>query len=179
MTVNITFSETSGGDSIDDSADLGRVVPGEETETADILDLFIRHDATVSPITDCAWYMQRYVGSNYKGVNGEDADLEEILSWGDDASGGIIINQVIPAGWTEGTQFDEVNDQIFKNGYGDIDSQLTLKEDAISIGTPAGDGVIPVSGEAHVQLRVKVPASVPAGAGYRMTLVVFSYSATS
>lgn len=179
MTVNITFANTSGGDSIDDNASLGSIDAGGETSTEDILNLFVRHDATVNPITDCSWYIQRYVGSNYEGSNGEDADLEEVLSWGDDATGGLVINQVIPTGWIAGSQFDESNDQIFKNGYGDINNQLILKEDSINIGTPAGDGIIPVSGEAHVQLRMKVPDSIPAGAGYRTILLVFSYSATS
>jgi len=175
MTVNITFSNTSGGDSLSDTTDLGSVDPGDETIFQDI---FTRHDAIVNPITDCAWYLQRYVGSNYLGDN-EDDDFVEIMGWGDAATGGFVINQVIPGSWVYGQQFNILNDQIFKNGYGDINNQLILDEDSICIGTPAGDGVIPVSGESHVQIRTSVPSSVPAGAGYRAVTLVFSYSATS
>jgi len=175
MTVNITFANLSGGDSLSDTTDLGSTTPGNDTELQDV---FIRHDALVNPITDCAWYLQRYVGSSYLGDN-EDDDLTEVMAWGDAATGGFIINQVIPGSWTIGDQFVVGNDQIFKNGYGDINNQLILDEDSISVGTPAGDGVIPIAGEAHVQCRADIPASVPAGAGYRAVTLVFSYSATS
>lgn len=175
MTVNITFSNTSGGDSLADTVDLGSATPGNDT---DFQDIFARHDAVVNAITDCAWYLQRYVGSSYLGDN-EDDDFSEIMSWGDAATGGFIINQVIPPSWTYGDQFSSGDDQVFKNGYGDINNQLILDEDSISVGTPAGDGVIPVAGEAHVQVRADVPASIPAGAGYRAVTLVLSYSATS
>jgi len=175
MTVNITFSDVSGGDSLADTIDLGSVLPGNDL---DAQDLFIRHDATVNPITDCAWYLQRYVGSSYLGEN-EDDDLAEILGWGDDATGGFILNQVLPVGWTEGDSFDVANDDIFKTGHGDINSQIILDKDSICIGTPTIDGTIPLNGEAHVQLRFSIPSSVPAGAGYRAATLVLSYSATS
>ncbi len=175
MTVNITFSNVSGGDSLSDTVDLGSVEPGDESSFQDV---FIRHDAIVNAITDCAWYLQRYVGSSYLGDN-EDDDLTELLSWGDAASGGFILNQVIPPSWTYTEQFDTGDDQLIKNGYGDINNQLILDEDSINIGTSGGDGVIPIAGEAHVQVRFQVPSSVPAGAGYRAATLVFSYSATS
>jgi len=175
MTINITFSNISGGDSLADTIDLGLVIPGNDSLLQDI---FIRHDAIVNPIIDCAWYLQRYVGSNYLGSN-EDDDFTEVMAWGDAASGGFIINQVIPISWTYGDQFAILNDQTFKNGYGDINNQLILDEDSLNIGTPAGDGVIPLAGEAHVQARFAVPSSIPAGAGYRAATLVFSYSATS
>ena len=175
MTVNVTFSNVSGGDSLSDTVDLGKADPGNDTSFQDV---FIRHDASVNPITDCAWYLQRYVGSSYLGTD-EDDDFSEVMSWGDAATGGCIINQVVPASWTSGQQFSIGDDQVFKNGYGDINNQLILDEDSIVVGTPAGDGVIPVSGEAHIQFRADIPSSVPAGAGYRAVTLVLSYSATS
>ena len=175
MTVNFVFSNISGGDSLADTVDLGSVTPGDDTSFQDI---FMRHDAIVSPVTDCAFYLQRYVGSNYLGEN-EDDDFTEVMAWGDASTGGCVINQVIPPGWTYGTKFDIGDDQIFKNGYGDINNQLILDEDSICVGTPAGDGVIPVSGESHIQFRAKIPTSVPAGANKRAITLVLSYSATS
>jgi len=176
MTVNITISEVSGSDALADTIDLGSTQPSQETS---IQDMFIRHDATVNPITDCAFYVTRYTGSSYLGDDA-DTDFTEIMAWGGAAVGdGFILNQVIPDGWTAGQQFSDANDQIFKNGYGDINSQLILDEDSINIGTPAGDGVIPLAGESHVQARCKIPVSVPAGSGYRAIQLVMAYSATS
>ena len=76
MTVNITFSNISGGDSLSDTTDLGSATPATDT---DIQDVFIRHDAIVNEITDCAWYLQRYVGSNYLGAD-EDDDFIEVMA---------------------------------------------------------------------------------------------------
>ena len=174
MTVNITISDTSGSDSLSDTVDLGTGEPGADT---DVQDLFVRHDAVSASITDCAFYVTRYTGSSYLGQDVDD-DLDEILGWGDLASGGFTINQVIPVGWAQGDQFSISNDQVFKNGYGDINSQLILLTSAINIGTPV-EGEIPVAGEAHVQVRCQVPSSVPDGAGYRAIQLVMAYSATS
>jgi hypothetical protein len=165
----------SGDDSLADTVDMGSVTPGSDTN---FQDLFIRHDALVNPITDCAWYVTRYTGSNYLGEDPDD-DFIEIMGWGDAATGGMTINQVIPPSWTTGTQFSESYDQVFKNGYGDIDNQLILDEDSINIGTPAGDGIIPVAGEAHVQVRYQVPSVGVGTAGYRAMQLVLAYSATS
>lgn len=175
MTVNITIAGTSGDDSLADTIDLGTVEPGNETG---FQDFFIRHDAVTNPITDCAWYVTRYTGSSYLGEDPDD-DYTEIMGWGDAATGGLIINQVIPGAWTVGDPFNPGDDQVFKNGYGDIDNQLILDEDSINIGTPAGDGEIPVAGEAHVQVRASVPSVGVGSAGYRAMQLVLAYSATS
>lgn len=179
MTVNITFSETSGGNALSDTVDLdSSMSPGD---TSDVQDMFIRHDALVGPITSCAFYVDRYAGDSYPGVDA-DQDYTEILGWGDAATGGFQINQNIPGGWTEGDSFWDTNpgdSQLFKNGYGDIDAQLALSVDAINIGTPVA-GEIPLSGEAHIQARVAVPLSLaPLGANYRAISLVMAYSATS
>jgi hypothetical protein len=173
MTVNITISGTSGGNSLADTVDIGDPNPGDDT---DVQDFFIRHDATVNPITDCAWYATRYTGSSYLGSD-PDADYTEILGWGDAATGGLTINQAPPVSWVVGTQFPTGDDQVFKNGFGDIDNQIMLDEDSIITGTPDGDK-IPVAGEAHVQVRVQVP-STGVLAGYKAIQVVLAYSATS
>ena len=178
MTVNIIISDASASDSLADTVDLGTVTPGSDST---VQDLFIRHDATVNPITDCAWYLQRYVGSGYLGVDA-DADFAEIMAWGDanpTPAGGFMINQVIPGAWAIDDEFADVNLQVFANGNGDINNQLPLLVDSINIGTPVVAGQIPLSGEAHVQVKFKVPTSVSAGAGYRAATLVFAYSATS
>lgn len=174
MTVNIVFSSTSAGNAMAETQDSGEVTPGNDSVFQDI---FIRHDAVNAPITNCAWYITRAVSPNYLGSDA-DADLTEILGWGD-SDEGFRINQVIPVSWTIGDEFEDVNWNSFKNGSGDINNQIPLDEDSISIGTPAGNSVIPVSGEAHVQVKWTLPSSIPAGSGYRGLSLVFAYSATS
>lgn len=177
MTVNIIISDQSGGNSLADNVDLGKVDATGETI---FQDLFIRHDANVAPIIDCSFYMTRYTGTGYLGADA-DADYTEVLGWGDDdEDDGFIINQAPQTPWTAGQQFPILNDQIVKTiGGGTINSQFTLLTSAVVIGTPSSDGEIPLNGEAHIQARVKVPDSVPAGAGYRAVELVMAYSATS
>jgi hypothetical protein len=130
-------------------------------------------------------YISKYTGDSYSGTDA-DADYSEILGWGDDlyarttTKGALYLNQVIPVNWTIGDEFASSNAQPFRTGYGTSDNQIVLTTDAISRGDPAGvDGVIPVNGEAHIQLKFEVPTSVSRGAGARTIMLVVAYSATS
>ena len=178
MTVNITFSAASDGSALGDTVDIGSAMtPGL---AGDPQDMFISHDAQVGPITSCAFYADRYAGDSYPGVDA-DQDYTEIMAWGDDATGGFEVHQGIPAAWTVGDSFwDDTpsGGQVFKNGYGDINAQLELATTAISIGA-ANAGEIALNGEAHVQVRVSIPSSVPLGANHRALSLVMAYSATS
>jgi hypothetical protein len=128
--------------------------------------------------------MTQYSGSSYPGDD-ISRDYTEVLDWGDDyystatTSGGFFINQEVPAGWVTGSAFDDDDWEVFRNGYGDVDHQIILKKEAINIGTVTADGTIPVSGEAHVQVKWQCAASVPNGVGTRAISLVFAYSATS
>ena len=174
MTVNLTLSETLGGYSLADTTDMGTVTPGNAIGHQDV---FISHDAEVNPITGCTIYITRYAGSNYAGIDA-DADFTQIMGWGDAATGGVELSMVPPGAWVTGTKFVS-GWNYFKNGYGDINSQLALDKDSIVVGSvPAEDGIIPVGGESHVQLDIDVPTS-PGSAGYKAFSVVFAYSATS
>ncbi len=173
MTVTITRSATSGGVLLADTVDMGTVTPSNDV---DFQDIFISHDAIVAPITDCALYVTRYAGSNYLGTDA-DADITLLLGWGDAATGGIQMSMTPDSPWTTGTPFS-TGWATFANGLGDVDSQISLDEDAITTGTPAGDGVIPVAGEAHIQVKVAIPAA-PGTSGYKAFSLVIAYSATS
>ena len=173
MTVNITTSGESGGDSLSDTVDLDEVTPGDDT---DFQDVFISHDAIIAAITDCKLYVTRYAGSNYLGSDA-DQDYTDIMGWGDAETGGIKLSMSPPPSWTVGTEFPSGWHDI-KNLYGDVNSQLPLPEEAVIIGEAANPGEIPVGGEAHIQVKVAVPAS-PGSAGYKAFSLVFAYSATS
>jgi hypothetical protein len=176
MTVNLTLSETNGGSSFSDTEDLGSVSPGS---TVDFQDVFISHDAENNKITDVALYLTQYAGSNYLGSDAP-SDLTEILGWGDAATGGFKVVMDGWGSWTTGTRNDVGTWLTFKNGYGDVDSQIPLAKESIVTGVvPSVDGEIPVDGTAHVQVEIDTPSSVPAGAGYRAFSLVIAYSATS
>jgi len=173
MTVNLTLSETSGGNSLADTTAWGSVNPAA---TIGHQDIFISHDATVNSILACTIYMTRYVGSSYPGLD-EDADLTLILGWGDGGEG-VELSMTPDTPWTSGDKF-AAGWAFFSNTVGTIDSQITLDKDSIVVGTvPLVDGEIPVGSEAHVQIDMDVPA-VPSSTGYKAFAIVFAYSATS
>lgn len=161
MAVNLTISDSSGGNQISDSNDMGSVTTGNYTSEQD---LYISHDAVVNSITDCSIYAIRYAGSGYLGTDA-DADFTEIMGWGDAGTGGIQISM-------NNTWY------TFKNAFGDVDSQITLDKNTLVIGSASNDGEIPVAGEAYIKLRVKIPSTV-GSAGYKAFSFVFAYSSTS
>ena len=174
MTVNITISDTAGGDSLADTIDQGSVDPGD---SSDFQDLFISHDAVVEPITDVALYVQRYVGSSYPGTDPDD-DIVTYLGWGDTGTGGIYMSMTPDTPWVEGSRFTS-GWAAFRNGYGDVTTQIPLAKESIVVGTvPSSDGEIPVDAISHIQLEQQIPSS-PGASGYRAFTLVIAYSATS
>jgi len=178
MTVNITMSGSAAGSSLSDTVDLSTSVsPGDDT---DYQDVYISHDGNNS-ITDCEFYLTRYVDSNYLNDD-EEADLGEdyveVLGWGDSDTEGVLIVQDGWGTWTSGenTTGSWVS---FKQGRGDVDNPIALDADSITTGTPGAEGELPASAEAHIQLKVTIPSSVTRGAGYRAVSVVMAYSSTS
>lgn len=162
MTVTLVISGSSFGNPLGDTVDIGTDISASSSTSTQ--DLYISHDAEVSPITGCALYVTEYVGSNYLGSSTTD-DLSTLLTWGDSGDG-IKLSQDQGSSWT-----------TIKNGTGDIDNAISLTTDAITTGTPVA-GQIPVDGEAHLQVKVDVPSS-PGSAGYRAFSFVMEYSATS
>lgn len=176
MTVNIFISGSANGSSLSDTEAFEEATPGTES---DFKDLFISHDAEVSSITDCAVYIYRYTGSNYLGEDA-DADLTELLGWGDAATGGVKVVMDGWTGWISGTENTSGTWHTIKNGYGDITAPLTLPIESIVLGSiPSSDGEIPVGSTAHLQIKVSVPSSVPRGANYRQFGLTMAFSASS
>ncbi len=192
MTVSISIANTSGGDPLPEVVDLGQVSPGYATSA---YDLYIRHDAESFAITDCVFYVVRYTGSNYTGAEDPDVDYSELIAWGDTTyaddptangveidtpvnnnnHGGLYMNQVQPA-------FIDANWSVTRTGNGSNSSNsIELLQTAINIGSPTGDGEIPLNGEAHIQTRWDMPTPLPSGsnAGIRFIQMVMAYSYTS
>lgn len=185
MTVNITISNQSGGDIPAEVVDLGNINPGF---ASDAYDLYIRHDALNFPITDCGFYVVRYVGSNYNGGEDPDTDYVEAIAWGD-VSGAGAHGVIIDGDPTHGgfylnqdhSTFSDNEWYVFRTGDGSDPSYIReLLASAINIGTPVA-GEIQVDGEAHVQVRWDIPNPLPSGssAGTRLVQLVMAYSYTS
>lgn len=174
MATSITFSTTTMGIAQAVPIDQGSIAPGA---AAGAQVLFIRHNGAVD-ITDCAIYLQPYAGGAYVGSATPQLDFEELICWGDDdptstSGSGVYINH---AGLWENV--------ITIRGFSE-DTAIDLVESDI-VGTPNGDGVIPVGEEATILVRVDVPLSIscggaPAaapGAGLRQFDVVLRYTTT-
>jgi hypothetical protein len=200
MTVSVTISSQSQGDPLEEVTDFGEFSPGE---ASDLANLYIRHDAAVWQITDCGFYLVRYVGSQYpeSGGAGPDADFATVIGWGDNtiadnpAANGVESN---PPGITDpeyggfylnmnhqdnvGGKFPPVDWHPFYSGYGDSpENAVVLSQKAINnlgSGWIPADGEIPFQGEAHVQVRWDIPISA-SDAGISFIQLVMAYSYTS
>lgn len=195
MTVTVTISGESQGNPLEEVTDFGEVDPGT---ASDAVDLYIRHNAAVWQITDCAFYLVRYVGSSYTGLAGPDTDFSTVINWGnttigldpdahgagpadppnhiDPEYGGMYLNM------NHGSSFPIADWHPFYSGYGDSpENAIILSQDAInntgSGWTPA-DGEIPFQGEAHVRIRWDIPSSA-SEAGISFVQLVMAYSYTS
>lgn len=178
MTVSITMAGTTAGNQLSEVVDLGSLSPGDASAETD---LYIRHDAENNPITDCAFYIIRYAGSDYTGSSADD-DYTEVLSWGDDSGpgstggGGLYMNQ------NHSGSFPTVDWHPYRSSYGSgPSSSIQLVQAAINdtgVGWTPTDGEVPVNGEAHIKTRWDIPATV-SSAGIRFIQLVMAYSYTS
>jgi hypothetical protein len=65
----------------------------------------------------------------------------------------------------------------FRTGYGDtLGNAITLSENAV--GTPSNDGIIPAGDEAHIKVRIDVPAA-ETESGTVYFDIIMAYTATS
>lgn len=156
MSVNVTISNTSEGVSVSDTYDCETIDAGDNES----FDFYVRHDAQVNPLTDCCFYISRFVGDVYNGDDPDD-DISEILGWGD-SSDGLAIS------------FDDgANYTYFSNTVG-YDGDTAIELDGVDTA-----GELAVDEEAHIKLKFEIPDTVSRGAGIRNYSLVFAYSATS
>ncbi len=102
MSVTLTVSKTQFGSGVSDALsgggtgiDLGSVVNGQYTPitnqstNAGVQDVYIRHNATIDPITSVATYVQQFgtgTGFTYGGANTAAGDLTSLLNYGNASS---------------------------------------------------------------------------------------------
>lgn len=106
MTVLLTISKTAAGSEVSDTLsgagntglDLGQCangsfspIIGAQADNNGSADLYIRHDATVDPITDCGFYLKAFSGT-YGGAVGAAADLTYLLGLGAASTGADATN---------------------------------------------------------------------------------------
>jgi len=163
MSVTLIISDESAGDPLASLVDLEDATPGgvPAPSTAG-QDLYIRHTAEVNPITGCGFYITRYAGDGYLGLDADD-DYDEAMTWGD-SDKGFLISQDSGSTWT-----------AFKAGEGDEDTPIPL-----TIGSGVSGDEIAVGAEVHVKVRWEVPSSIaPKTAARRSISLNMAYSATS
>ncbi len=173
MAVNITTSNTLGGNAFSDVVDLGSLEPNETISNA--LDIFITHDSLANDIEDCVLYIYRYSGPgvSYQGDD-EDEDISYILDWGSENAG--VSMCMDHTGWTPGSELAGTWEYLTSSD-GAVGTPRTLSEDSI-VGTPGASGEIPQGETAHIQIKLKIP-DAPGTTGYKAFSLVFAYSEVS
>lgn len=220
MTVLLTISETFGGPSLADSLagggtgiDLGSVTNNNyapiinKSANTGHQNIYIRHDATVDPITDVKIYIQDYglgTGFTYGGADTAANDKSTIVQLGnssgssrnnaDGLSGGVWVDM----DWNSASsdQFDQANRPSEVKIFGDnltdgisLESAFTIKSTAMSHSNEADasapqDGVIGKSGDttlgdhAHLKMRIFLPFTFSSGGVVQCEFVI-SYSFTA
>ena len=169
MSVPITFSASQDGVPIS-SVNHENIDNGDQGATQNI---FINHTGD-NEITSCTFYIQAYTGSYVGGASAAD-DYNELIAWGDAwaaaGDGGFEINQDLAGGFLDPTW------TVHKTGQGTSAVPIPLDGDCI-VGGPGTNGEIGSGEDAHVQLRVNIPAGEDI-AGIRQFETVFSYTYTS
>lgn len=179
MAVTLTVSETLGGSAIADAlagggsgADLGSVINGSfcpvssKTLNQGKQDLYIRHNATIDPITDVKTFIQQYgtgTGFTYGGAQSAAADFAAIKALGaasgssknnaNGLSGGLWIEMDWDSNDT--TRFDQATFPTNVKIYGDngtdgqdLASAFTLKSTALVYDAPGEtNATSPVDGK--------------------------------
>lgn len=178
--VTVTISETIAGSEVGDTlaggstgVDFGQVVTGSYAPVTDqsantgAQALYVRHDATVDPITDCAWYLVQYSGT-YGGASSASADKTALLALGaadsgadknnnDGNSRGLHMDmdwQVTASNMFAYSREASGNKRIFGKDYSGLDGSdlanaFPLHVDACSYynGSTEADATTPVTGK--------------------------------
>lgn len=184
MSVTLTVSKTLTGSGVADSLagggtglDLGAVVNGQYTPitnqstNAGSQDVFIRHNATIDPITSVATYVQQYgtgTGFTYGGANTAAGDYTTLVNYGngdtstvanngDGLSGGLHIDMDWQVSTTNQFAFSRrgTNHRYYGNAGGStgdgssLSTAIAMHVDAMSFNNSGTeiDATTPVTGK--------------------------------
>lgn len=220
MTVSITISETLDGVELADALvgdplavglDLGSVQNNSYAPLVDkslntgAQNLFVRHDATVDPITNCKWYLQAYgttVSWPYGGARTPALDIAALKALGDASgtsknnadglSGGIWLDQKwdassvqqFDAGVSEVSIFTTALGFSLATAIGIVKESMVYDNTGETAATTPVDGVIgknndTVHGDnSHQKERIFIPSAYAEG-GYYQFEQVLAYSFTA
>lgn len=190
MSVQIVWSLTNGGSSLDEPIDHGDNTSGNTLTPKTI---YIRHTGD-NPITSCAFFVRPYTGT-YSGDATATDDFNEIIAWGDDVDagdfGGFQINMNADAtpsfpaaSWptlANKTTVDTLG-ETFRSGTGHGVSEAEAVPLQKEMYNTAGgvDGEIPTGTAPNVrfQARIVVPTN-EAVSGVRLFEQVLKFTYTS
>lgn len=217
MAVSLIISTVINGTQVADALagggtgfDLGPTTNGSYSNVVDqnantgSANLYIRHDATVDPITDVKFFIAEY-SQSYGGANSPSDDFTTLTNLGsasgnsknnaDGNSGGLWADQDFDASTIN--QFDVINFPTVVNIYGqasqgvDVDSAFVMRADSATYDSageqqPSApeDGKIGISGDTVLgdnskqKLRLYLPQAFPDGGIHQWDWVI-SYAFTA
>lgn len=171
--VSLRIAPTASGTPFAIPEGMGTMAPGAASSA---LDLYISHDG-VAKIEDVKLYILPYAAGVYRGTRTAQDDFDDTIDWGDTSypavsGGGLYLNMDHVGGFA-------ADYAVFRTGYGDsLANAITLDSDSLSTGTGV-DGEIPALGEAHIKLRVDIPAGYTGSAGTMYVDLLIDYTSTS
>ena len=172
MVVSLTWASTSGAVQVADPVDHHTIAANS---AGVVSNLYVRHDG-VNKITNCSWLIQPYTGSGYAGLNGQIADYNEIVGWGDvyyaggawtGTKGGFIINQDAAGSFPVGSD-DYIYTDHGTTGHG-------IQLSALSTSTSAA-GEINAGDESHIQVNIFVPSGASSGLRFIDQRLTYDYT---
>lgn len=183
MAVNLTWSYTDGGNAIADFVDHGDVANGNNSSGEE---LYLRHDGENS-ITGVALFIREFSGT-YDGDATSNADIVELLDWGDSNTagtfGGVQINwdavNAYAAGWPTYDDKDPGDVLVHRTGVGDSEQNaVTLPTSTMSSAEPiAGEIIAGTTPGVRFKMRISVPSEEDT-VGVRLFDHVAKYTYTS
>lgn len=181
-TVNIIWSFEPGGNAIEDYVDHGDISNGSNSGGRII---YVRHDGE-NAITDVGFFIREYTGT-YNGDATSNADIVEILSWGDGttaaAFGGVMINwdavNSFAADWPVWNLKDPDYAFVHQTGTGDSElNAVTLPGGGIAGTDVEGEIASGDNPGVRFKMRIEVPSNEDT-VGVRLFDHVAKYTYTS
>jgi len=170
LAVSVRFSRTSAGSPVFLPQSAGSLAPDDSSGE---MEVWITHTGTAK-ISACKFYILPYSAGVYLGTVTAQDDYDKVIAYGDNSypafSGeGLYVNM------NHGGTFPAEEWQPFRTGWGDsLATAADMPIDAISSGSGLA-GEIPTGGEAHIRLRLDIPATeTETGTSYVDLLMVYT-----
>jgi hypothetical protein len=159
MSVNLIWSFTAGGNAIDSYVDHGDVNNGSNSAGREI---YVRHDGE-NEISNVGFFVREFTGT-YNGDATSNADIVELLGWGDANTaasfGGIMVSWDSVAGyvadWPAYDDKDPGSAIVHRTGTGDSEQNAVSLPAGSIVGGAADAGKIDSGDNPGVRFKMRV-----------------------